>query len=136
MPVVTASGSLSESFPDVDPNFEPFGSLVLLQVRVAKRRVGKDSALELPDEVVATIQANTQVAKVLSYGSLAFCNRNTGEKWPEGSWVKVGEYVRIPKYAGDRWEVKHGDGVVTFVTLRDLELSGRIPRPLDVVAYV
>lgn len=136
MPVVTMSGTLEEAFPDVDPNFQPFGSLVLLQVRVAKRKVSKDSKVELPDEVVATIQANTQVAKVISYGPLAFCNRNTGEKWPEGAWAHPGEYIRIPKYAGDRWEVKHGDGVVTFVLLRDLELSGRVPRPLDVVAYV
>lgn len=136
MPVVTMSGTLEEAFPDVDPNFEPFGVLVLLQVRLAKRVVSKDSAIVLPDEVVATIQANTQVAKVISYGGLAFHNRNDGKPWPEGAWVKPGEYVRIPKYAGDRWEVKHGDGVVTFVTLRDLELPGRIPRPLDMVAYV
>jgi hypothetical protein len=136
MPVVTSSGTLEEAFPDVDPNFEPFGSLVLLQVRVAKRTISKDSKIELPDEVRATIQANTQVAKVIAHGPLAFCNRNTGEKWPEGAWARPGEYIRIPKYAGDRWEVKHEDGVVTFVLLRDLELSGRVPRPLDVVAYV
>ncbi len=136
MPVVTSSGTLEEGFPDVDPNFEPFGSLVLLQVRVAKRTISKDSKIELPDEVRATIQANTQVAKVIAHGPLAYCNRNTGEKWPEGAWANPGEFVRIPKYAGDRWEVKHEDGVVTFVLLKDLELSGRVPRPLDVVAYV
>jgi hypothetical protein len=136
MPVITTSGTLDEAFPSVDPNFEPFGSLVLLQVRVAKRTVSKDSKIELPDEVRATIQANTQVAKVISHGPLAFHNRNTGTPWPEGAWARPGEYIRIPKYAGDRWEVRHGDGVVTFVLLRDLELSGRVPRPLDVVAYV
>ncbi len=136
MPVVTSSGTLEEAFPDVDPNFEPYGSLVLLQVRVAKRKVSKDSAIELPDEVRATIQANTQVAKVIAHGPLAYCNRSTGEKWPEGAWAKPGEFVRIPRYTGDRWEVKHEDGVVTFVLLKDLELSGRVPRPLDVVAYV
>lgn len=136
MPVVTSSGTLEEAFPDVDPNFEPYGSLVLLQVRVAKRKVSKDSAIELPDEVRATIQANTQVAKVIAHGPLAFKNRNTGQDWPEGAWAKPGEFVRIPRYTGDRWEVKHEDGVVTFVLLKDLELSGRVPRPLDVVAYV
>lgn len=136
MPVVTLSGTLEEAFPDVDPNFKPFGSLVLLQVRVAKRKISKDSNIELPDEVRATIQANTQVAKVLAHGPLAFKNRNTGQDWPEGAWAKPGEFVRIPRYTGDRWEVKHEDGVVTFVLLKDLELSGRVPRPLDVVAYV
>ncbi len=136
MPVVTSSGTLEEAFPDVDPNFEPFGSLVLLQVRVAKRTINKDSKIELPDEVRATIQANTQVAKVIAHGPLAFKNRNTGADWPEGAWAHPGQYVRIPRYTGDRWEVKHEDGVVTFVLLKDLELAGRIPRPLDVVAYV
>lgn len=136
MPVVTMSGNLSESFPDVDPNYEPFGSLVLLQVRVAKTKVSEDSKLYLPEEVRATIQANTQVAKVISYGPLAFKNRNTGEQWPEGAWARPGEYVRIPMYGGDRWEVKHGDGVVMFRVLKDLELGGRVPRPLEVVAYI
>lgn len=136
MPVVTMSGTLEEAFPDVDPNYEPFGSLVLLQIRVAKRKVSKDSKIELPDEVRTTIQANTQVAKVIAVGSLAFHNRNTGQPWPEGSWAKVGEYVRIPRYLGDRWEVQHGDGVVTFITLKDLELSGRVPRPLESIAYI
>lgn len=136
MPAVTMSGTLEEAFPDVDPNYLPFGSLVLLQVRVAKRKVGKDSLIELPDDVRSTIQANTQVAKVISHGPLAFKNRNTGEPWPEGAWAHPGEYVRVPLYGGDRWEVPHEDGVVVFRVLKDLELGGKVPRPLDMIAYV
>lgn len=144
MPVITSSGTLEEAFPDCDPNYEPLGSMVLVQVRAAKRTTGKKIAtddgrsieLELPNEVRATIQANTQVAKVLSHGSLAFCNRNTGQTWPEGAWVKPGEFIRIPRYGGDRWEVPHGDGVIMFVALRDLDIVGRVPRPLDATAYV
>lgn len=136
MPVVTMSGTLEEAFPDVDPNYEPFGSFVLLQVRVAKRKVSNDSKIELPDEVRATIQANTQVAKVIAHGPLAYRNRNTGELWPEGAWAKPGEFVRIPMFGGDKWEIAHGDGVVMFRVLKDLELGGRVPRPLEVVAYI
>lgn len=135
-PTVSTSGRLDESFPDVDPNFEPFGHLVLLQVRVAKERVSEDSKILLPDEVRHTIQANTQVAKLIVHGPLAFHNRTTGVIWPEGAWARPGDFVRIPKYSGDRWEVKYGDGVVMFVLLKDLELAGRVPRPLEVVAYV
>jgi hypothetical protein len=135
MPVSVSSGTLEEAFPDVDPNFEPFGSLVLLQIQIAKGTVGEANFV-LPDEVRATIQANTQVAKVLSHGPLAFCNRTTGQPWPEGAWAHPGEYVRVPKHGPDRWEIKHGDGVVVFITMRDLDLPGRIPRPLDVIAYV
>lgn len=143
-PVVMSSGTLDEAFPDVDPNFEPLGSLVLLQLRIAKETVGSkikasdgtEKQLVLPEEVRATIQANTQVARVVSCGPLAFCNRNTGQPWPEGAWVAKGDFVRVPRYIGDRWEIQYGGGVVMFVLLKDLELSGRIPRPLDVIAYV
>lgn len=134
-PVFKDSGTLAESFPDVDPNFIPFGEKVLLQIKVAKRTFG-ESKLELPEEVRQTIQQNTQVAKVISYGPLAFHNRTTGKPWPEGAWAHPGDFVRIPKYGGDRWEVKHGDGVVMFVLLRDLELPGKVPNPLDAIAYV
>ncbi len=144
MPVVTSSGTLEEAFPDVDPNFLPLGHMVLLQLRIAKETVGNkikdphgnEKQLVLPEEVRATIQANTQVARVISHGPLAFCNRNTGQPWPEGAWVKPGDYVRVPRHGGDRWEIKHDGGVVMFVLLRDLDLSGRVPRPMDVIAYV
>lgn len=136
MPVVSCSDSLDEAFPDVDPNYIPFGSNVCLQVRIARSKVSKDSKIELPDEVRATIQANTQVAKVISHGPLAFRNRTTGEFWPEGAWAKPGDFVRIPKYCKETWEVKYEDGVVMFVVLKDLELGGMIPRPLEMVAYI
>lgn len=143
-PVVAASGTLEEAFPDVDPNHEPFGSLVLLQVRVAKSSTGnkfrdvhgQEKEILLSEETRANIQANTQVAKVISHGPLAYCNRNTGQPWPEKAWAHPGEYVRIPKFGGERWEVKHRDGAVLFVLLKDLELLGKIPRPLEAVAYV
>lgn len=135
-PHVPAAGSLDEAFPAVDPNFEPFGQYVLLQVRLAKQRVSKDSKILLVEDTRATIQANTQVAKVISYGPLAYKNRTTMQPWPEGNWAEAGDFVRVPKHTGDRWEIRHGEDVVTFVLLKDLELSGRIPRPLEAVAYV
>lgn len=136
MPVISSSGTLEEAFPDVDPNYQPLGHLVLLQVQVAKKYVGKEVQLELPEEVRAIIQANTQVAKVISWGPLAFCNRNTGQLWPEGAWVAKGDYIRIPKHGGDRWEIAYKGGVVPFVVLRDLDLGGKVPRPMEVIAFV
>ena len=136
-PTITASGlTLEEAFPDVDPNFQPFGSLVLLQIRIAKERMTKDSKIVLPDDVRANIQANTQVAKLISHGPLAFRDRKTGQLWPEGAWAKPGDFLRIPKYNGDRWEVQYGDGAIMFVLMRDLDLPGIVPRPLEMPAYV
>lgn len=96
--------SLEEAFPACDPGIEPLGSRVLLQVRQPKKMT--KGGIHLIDDVRDTETYNTQVGKVLACGPLAFRNRNTGQEWPEGAWVKPGDYVRMPKYGGDRWSVK------------------------------
>lgn len=135
-PISSINQTLEEAFPEVNPNYLPLGSLVLMQIRIAKRTIG-ESKLVMPDEVIATIQANTQVAKIISYGPLAFKNRSTGQPWPEGAWVKLGDYVRVPKFGGaERFEVRYGDGVVQFIVQKDLELGGIVPDPLAAIAFV
>ena len=105
--VTNDHASLEEAFPDVDPGIQPFGNLVLLQIRRPRKFMA--SGIELPSEARATEYYNTQVAKVLAVGPLCFTTvRNIGgeEKlceWPEGPWFKVGDYVRAPKYGGDRF---------------------------------
>ena len=51
--------------------------------------------------------AATAHPKVIGIGDCCFKNRNTGELWPEGAWYKAGDFVRVPKYGGDRWMVKY-----------------------------
>lgn len=117
--------SLEEAFPNVDPGVRPYGSRVLCQIRLSKEKT--KGGLLLPDESRETERWNTQVAKVLEVGSLAFKNRNTQEPWPEGAWAKAGDFVRVPKYGGDKWSVKTDDGQeVIFVILNDLDLVGEI----------
>lgn len=131
-------GSLEEAFPVVDPAFRPFGDKVLLQVRTAMKRT--KGGLYVPDETRDTEQWNTQVAKVIAIGPVAFRNRDTLESWPEGAWVKPGMFVRCPKYGGDRWEVPIPNSMdaAIFVLFRDIELGGDIPeeKVLGVVAYL
>ena len=76
-----AYDSLEEAFPETDPGFVPFGSRVLLQIRTPKKQTA--SGLYIPDDVRETEHYNTQIAKVISVGVLAFHNRTTGEPWPE-----------------------------------------------------
>lgn len=117
--------SLEEAFPNVDPGVRPYGSRVLCQIRLSKEKT--KGGLLLPDESRETERWNTQVAKVLEVGSLAFKNRNTQEPWPEGAWAKAGDFVRVPKYGGDKWSVKTDDDQeVIFVILNDLDLVGEI----------
>jgi co-chaperonin GroES (HSP10) len=128
--------SLEEAFPNVDPGVRPFGSRVLCQIRLSKNKT--KGGLILTQDSQETERWNTQVAKVIDIGSLAFKNRNTQEPWPEGAWTKVGDFVRVPKYGGDKWSVKTDDDQeVIFVILNDLDLVGEITGdPLAFKAYI
>lgn len=95
--------SVDEAFPSVEPGLVPFGSLVLVQLRQPKTQTA--GGIALPPEVTETDKWNSQVAKVIALGPAAFKNRDTLEVWPEGEWCKPGEFTRVPKYGGDRWEV-------------------------------
>ena len=92
-----------EPFPDVDPGAEPLGSRVLVMCRVPPRRIG---SIELPESARDTKRDVTQVAKIVALGPLAFRNRDTGEMWTEGAWCEPGDFVRVPRYQGDRFKVK------------------------------
>jgi len=135
--------NIDEAFPKCDPGVAPFGSRVLLQIRSAKKKT--KGGIILLDETKDTEYANTQVAKVLSVGSLAFKNRNTLAPWPEGSWCAPGDFVRIPRYGGDRWSVKipgaagtQDDGYEAIVVIfNDLDLVGKVTGdPLAIKAFL
>jgi hypothetical protein len=76
---------------------------------------------------------------VISVGELAFKNRTTMEPWPEGNWCKPGDFVRVPKYGGDRWTVKTADGAdeALLVIFNDLDLIGKVTGdPLGIKAFI
>jgi co-chaperonin GroES (HSP10) len=127
---------LDEAFPACDPGVQPFGSRVLCQIRTPKTKT--KGGIILSNDVRETEHYNTQVAKVIDMGSLAFKNRNTMESWPEGSWCEVGDFVRVPRYGGDRWSVKTEDGEEAIVVIfNDLDLVGKVTGdPLAVKAFL
>jgi co-chaperonin GroES (HSP10) len=129
--------SIEEAFPNVPAGIRPFGSRVIVQVRTPMTRT--KSGFFLPQESRDTEKWNTQVAKVIALGPQAFRNRDTLELWPEGEWCKGGDYVRVPKYGGDRWEVPVPGSVdkALFAIFDDNDLQGLIEGdPLDQVAYI
>jgi co-chaperonin GroES (HSP10) len=129
--------SLDEAFPPCDPGIQPFGSRVLVQIRTPKQKT--KGGIILTSETRETDAWNTQIAKVVSVGSLAFKNRTTMEPWPEGSWCQEGDYVRVPKYGGDRWTVKttDGDDEALLVIFNDLDLVGKVTGdPLIIKAFI
>lgn len=131
--------TLDEAFPKADPALEPFGSNVLVQLRTPKMK--SDGGIVLVEETRAIDADNTQIAKVITLGPLAFHNRETLQPWPEGAWVKPGDYVRVPKYGGDRWlrdAPGSVDGKCVFILYNDLDLMGRVPEDavLSIIAYI
>ncbi len=130
------SEALIEAFPDADPGITPFGSRVLVQIRSPKTKTA--SGIIIDNGSRDTEKWNTQVAKVISVGALAFKNRNSMESWPEGSWCKPGDYVRVAKYGGDRWEVPLPNGeTALFVIFNDLDIIGQVTGdPLAIRAFI
>lgn len=128
---------LEEAFPHVDPGVEPYGSRVLVQIRRAKSKTA--GGILLTADTKETEKWNTQIAKVISMGPLAFKNREKGTNWVEGDWCKPGDFIRINKYGGDRWEVPLGknEEPALFAIFNDLDLLGRVTGdPLAVKAFV
>ena len=128
---------IDEAFPPCDPGIHPFGSRVLVQIRTPKNKT--KGGIILTSETRETDAWNTQIAKVVAVGELAFKNRTTMELWPEGSWCEPGDFVRVPKYGGDRWTVKtaSGEDEALLVIFNDLDLVGKVTGdPLAIKAFI
>ena len=138
METMTYEDALVEAFPAADAGIRPFGSRVLVQIRTAKTQTA--GGIILTTDTTDTEKWNTKVAKVISLGPLAFKNRNTMESWPEGDWCKEGDFVRVAKYGGDRWEIPLPESstgeTAMFVIFNDLDIMGSVANPLKVKAFI
>ena len=132
----TYEDAMKEAFPAVEAGIRPFGSRVLVQIRTPKKK--SSGGIILSNDTQDTEKWNTQIAKVISLGPLSFKNRNTMDSWPEGDWCTVGEFVRVAKYGGDRWEVTTPNGeVALFVIFNDLDILGQVlGDPLAIKAFI
>ena len=133
--------TLEEAFPVIDPLMAPYGGRVLVQLRAVKEKVTA-AGLYIPEETKEAEKWNTMIGKVIAIGPLAFKNRETMASWPEGAWAQVGEYVRVPKWGGDRWEVEFTDdkgakGRALFTFFNDHELIGKVTGdPREIKAFI
>ena len=118
------SQTMEEAFPTADPGIKPLGSRVLVQIRTPMKKSKGGIIFTVNDR--DTERDNTQIAKVISVGALAFHNRDTAKLWPEGAWCEPGQFVRVPKYGGDRWtvEVEGSEDNAIFALFNDLDLLG------------
>lgn len=114
--------ALQEAFPDVDPGVHPLGTRVLVQVRSVKSKTS--SGIILHNDTKDFNKVNTQLGRVLRVGPISFRNRETGQLWPEGVWAKPGDYIRLPRYGGDRFEraIPGSEDKVLFAIFQDHEI--------------
>ena len=115
-----------EAFPYVDPKFAPLGARVLVQLKSTKKT--SSGGIVLVEETKDTEKWNTQIGKLVKLGPLAFCNRETGKPWTEGMWAGVGDFVRVPRWGGDRVDIRVGDTEekALFCVFNDHELIAKI----------
>lgn len=128
---------IDEAFPSVDPGVQPLGSKVLLQIRTVKSKT--KGGIWIGGDTKETERWNTQIGKIIAVGPLAFRDRKTTELWPEGAWVQAGDYVRAPKYGGDRWvvTVPGSEDPALFLIINDLEIIGKVTGdPLAIKAFI
>jgi co-chaperonin GroES (HSP10) len=140
-PEVANATELAWAFPSVDPGAKPLGGRILVQLRRTKKKTTSAGIL-LVEETKETEKWNNMVAKVIEIGPIAFCHRDTMQRWPEGAWCVPGDYIRVPKWGGDRWEVKvPGDDDLEdpalFMILNDHEVIAKVTgNPLAVRAFI
>ena len=132
---------LDWAFPVVDPGADPLGGRVLVQLRRTKQKM-TGTGIILVEETKETEKWQNMVAKVLKIGPLAFKNRDTMQGWPEGSWCVVGDYIRVPKWGGDRWEVAvpgedELEDKALFMVINDHEVIAKLTgNPLAMKAFL
>ena len=135
------AADLADAFPLVDPGAIPLGARVLLQLRRTKKTV-TSAGIILVSETKETEKWQNMVAKVISLGPLAFKKRDTMESWVEGTWCEVGDFIRVPKWGGDRWEVPvpdqtRDDDPALFMVLNDHEVIAKLTGdPLAMKAFL
>lgn len=139
-PVASGEAELAWAFPSVDPGAKPLGGRILVQLRRTKKRT-TSAGIILVEETKETEKWNNMVAKVVAIGPLAFKHRDTMQAWPEGSWCEVGDYLRVPKWGGDRWEVpvpgQDEEDSALFMILNDHEVIAKVTGdPLAMRAFL
>lgn len=113
---------VKEHFPEVDPGVVPFGTRVLVQLRTVKTTTS--GGIVLVEETRSFNEENTIIGRVIAHGELAYRNRETGQRWPEGVWCQPGDVVLLPKWGGLRFErpIPGTEDKAKFAVIQDHEV--------------
>jgi len=114
---------ISQHFPEVEPGAKPCGNQILVQLRTLKAK--SSGGIILANETKDFNNGNTQVAKIVKIGQIAFKDRNSGVTWKEGAWAEIGDIIIAPRWGGFRFEVDipGTEDVATFAIFEDFNVK-------------
>lgn len=127
---------IKDAFPDIDPGYVPNGNRVIVQLRVLPEKTKGGIILTQASADQALYEE--QIGRVVAIGSSAFHSQTTMTPWPEGEWYGVGDYVRVPKFGGDKtWTKISDDKKGLFILFFERDILGRITgNPLAIKGYI
>lgn len=128
---VTKEQYVLEHFPDVEAGVEPCGAQILVQLRSLKNKHG---LIELVQDTRDFNEGNTQIGRLVKMGSIAYCNRETGQRWKEGVWADIGDIIIVPKHGGWRFDVPIIDGDFSkaiFAIFDDIHVKVKVTGNFD-----
>jgi co-chaperonin GroES (HSP10) len=131
------AADLASAFPEVHPGEWPVGPRIMIQLQTIREKT--QGGIVLVEETREVNRVTTQIGKVIAVGQIAFCNRESGQRWPEGVWAQKGDLVRIPKYVGTRIdrEIHGGKDKATFLIVEDHQITSVIsPDAFETVSEI
>lgn len=120
---------LAYAFPEAEPPYLPCGKMIIVQLRTpgAFKILPNGEKFYFSDETQEMEKYNIQTALVRRMGPVAYKNRLTLEPFPEGNWCNPGDFVRVPKYGGERITVEAANKrAAIFLTVNDTDVLGLI----------
>lgn len=120
---MTKDEYVAAHFPSVDPGVRPCGNQIIVQLRTLKS--ASKGGIVLVQETKEFNNGNTQIARLVKLGQIAYKDRNSGEAWKEGAWAEVGDVVIIPRWGGFRFEVpiEGTEDKAVFAVFEDFNLK-------------
>lgn len=107
-----------------DPKVLPVLPGYHVLVRPVSIRNQTKGGIMLPDSVREDISYLTTVGKVLSIGDLAYKDK---DKFPNGNWCEVGDYVSYGKHEGQKFIYKG----LKLLLLFDDQIMMKVENPKD-----
>jgi len=123
--VININTKKSEKKEEKEPNLpKPTGwRMIVLPFKMKEKTKG---GLVLAETTLERQQVASQVGLVLAMGSQCYQDK---ERYPEGPWCKVNDWVMFARYAGSRIKIDGGE----MRLLNDDEVLATIDSPEDIL---